>query len=267
MTPEQHEIDALVVMLSRQVRDGDTVVVGVGTPLALTALLLARRLRALQVRILLPGALNPSSARLADYFDPIGDLGAEFRLGRMDILNAIQRRSVDLQFIRPAQIDQFLRINTEIVTVRGQRRHLVGSIALPDIMALMDRVVAYVTDHSPRTFPTFVDHVTAPRLPDDGIASVVTPLGLLSAPSGDAVLVPRQGVVAETVSERTGFPVWLADDRVGEPTNAELAALAAIDPHRLRDLEASEARPAALAQVEKIMAASSRDPQHALAID
>ncbi|HEV7656726.1 MAG TPA: hypothetical protein VGP36_18585 [Mycobacteriales bacterium] len=252
MTGPAGERERLIVALAREVAPDDSVVVGVGTPLALAAVLLARELHAPAVRLLMPGALDPAARDLADYLVRpwSGGGSARARLSRMDILDAIAAGAVTLQFVRPAQVDERLRINTELVRSPRGIRHLVGPVALPDLLERAGRVVAYLPRHDPASLVPEVDTVTAPRPGGRGrLARVITPLAVLERP-GDSTLVTGRGtsVSAAELAELTGFPVAQDGARpIPEPSAEELDLLRrVVDPLGLSGLEDPVGRTAAL---------------------
>jgi acyl CoA:acetate/3-ketoacid CoA transferase beta subunit len=83
-----------------------------------------------------------------------------------DILDAIQRGRVSLQFVSPAQVDAAGRINTSRVRGGdGSLRRLPGGLAHPDIACLIGRLVAYRASHERRFLPERVP-VTEPPPPE-----------------------------------------------------------------------------------------------------
>jgi acyl CoA:acetate/3-ketoacid CoA transferase beta subunit len=234
VTADLHE--QLVVTLSREVRRGETVVVGVGTPLALAAVLLAREVLG-TVHMLMPAACDPKFRDIADYLVTPWAVGEDaVRASRMHILDAIAQGRVDLQFIRPAQVDAKLRVNTEFVETARGPRHLVGPVALPDVLHLVRRVVAYVPKHDRRVFIKTVSKVTAPRA---------------GTRRGDEVAVTaRASGTSETeLAALTGFALQQdAAAVLAVPTPDELDLLRrVVDPLGLARLEDPDGRTAATA--------------------
>lgn len=250
MTADEH--DRLVVELARTVQAGDLVVVGVGTPLALAAVLLAREL-VLHVEVLMPAAWNPPGRKVADYLGaPWRAAEASQRASRLAILDAIDAGEVQLQFIRPAQVDRRFQVNTELVGTGDRRRHLVGPVALPDIVDRIDRVVAYLPSHDPRTLVPEVTTVTAPRPASPRrVARVITPLATFDLDAdGDAMISARSlAVTRNELIAQTGFAVDADNASTrAEPTADELELLhQVIDPEGLARLESPVGRTAALA--------------------
>jgi len=253
--------ERLIVALAREVASGDSVVVGVGTPLALAAVLLARETHGAAVRLLMPAALDPVARNLADYLvSPWAGGGALTRLSRMDILDAIAAGEVTLQFVRPAQVDERLRINTELVRTPRGIRYLVGPVALPDLLERAGRVVAYLPRHDASALVSAVDAVTAPRPAGRGrLARVITPLAVLERSADAAVVTARSmSVPAAELAALTGFPVRQDSARpIPEPSAEELDLLRrVVDPLGLSGLEDPSGRTAALATLARAWRAS-----------
>ena len=225
--------DWMVWRLTTYVRPGDVIVVGVGTPLALCAAMVARGFVA-GVRVLVGPAVDPESHDIAETIhDPASLPGrAAGVLSQRGVLGLIQRGGVDLQFVAPAQVDGSGRFNTVAVQTPGGPRWLAGPLALPDTSRLLDRVVAYRATHTPRFLVEDVDHVTGA-----GLAGVVTSVADIRFGSGlPTVDSIGPGGTVDHVKAGCGFE--LSDASVaGEPPAGFLEALDRIDPQRVRDLE------------------------------
>lgn len=225
--------DWMVWRLVSHVRPNDVIVVGVGTPLALCAAVVARELID-GVRVLVGPAVDPEPHDIAETIhDPSSLPGrAAGVLSQRGVLGLIQRGDVDVQFVAPAQVDGEGRFNTVAVETPGGPRWLAGPLALPDTTLLLDRVVAYRADHSPRFLVGRVDHVTG-----GGLAGVVTSAADIrfgSRPPGTVAIAP--GASLEEVREGCSFELGVALEGGDEPP-ALAAALERLDPQRMRDLE------------------------------
>lgn len=238
--PAPDRVDAMVVAMAREVRDGEFVAHGAGVPLAGIALLLARRVHAPACEFYFEGRLSPA---VQSFTRPVCDPPTAGRgfvtLERM--LTWELRGRVDFQFLRPLQVDGAGRVNASRIG-RGAAAERFGGLAVGDAVALIRRVCLFLTEHSPRTVPSRVDAVTAVRMATRmGRAleplAVVTPLGVFEVGGGALqvrALLP--GVTLDEVRACTGARVVAAPSPPCVVASAdEAAALAAIDPDRLRD--------------------------------
>ena len=93
MTDPRVLADALTWSLARQCRPGDVLVVGVATPLALAAGMLARELRVPDLTIIAACAVDPETHDVSEsLLDPtVVARRSAGTLGQADILDAIQR--------------------------------------------------------------------------------------------------------------------------------------------------------------------------------
>ena len=169
MSTPREVADALTWSLARQCRPDDVLVVGVATPLAAAAGMLARELLVPDLTIIMAASVNP---RTHDVAESLTDPAAAARyapgtLTQAEILDAIQRGRVTLQFVSPAEVDADGAINTNRV---GDRR-LPGALALPDVAVLVGRLVAYRAGHSPRFLVPRVQYVTGRA---GGVRAIVT---------------------------------------------------------------------------------------------
>lgn len=225
--------DWMVWRLTTHVQPGDVIVVGVATPLALCAAMVARELVE-DVRILVGPAVDPEPHDIAETIHDPASLPARSAgvLSQRGVLGHIQKGDIDVQFIAPAQVDGAGRFNTVAVETPGGRRWLAGPLALPDTSILLSRVVAYRAAHSPRFLVEEVDHVTG-----TGLTGVVTSMAdVRFAGDGADVAAVTPGSSFEDVKSGCGFE--LSDTSVvADPPTGFAAALDEIDPQRVRDLE------------------------------
>ena len=224
--------DWMVWRLVSHVRPNDVIVVGVGTPLALCAAMVARELID-RVRVLVGPAVDPEPHDIAETIhDPSSLPGrAAGVLSQRSVLGLIQRGDVDVQFVAPAQVDGGGRFNTVAVETPGGPRWLAGPLALPDTSLLLDRVVAYRADHSPRFLVGRVDHVTG-----GGLAGVVTSAADIRFGSTPSAVAIAPGASLEEVREGCSFELGDAVES-GAPSPGLAEALERVDPQRMRDLE------------------------------
>ncbi len=214
--------------ISRAIRDGDRVGIGVNSPIPAAGVLLARRTHAPRVRFRLPGVE-----------------GAVPFLGSKEFFDFAQRGELDVFFLSGVQIDMRGRINLHVLGEYDRpRRRFPGAFGSAVLYPVVPRVILFRTEHSPRVFVPSVDFVTASGTPD----RVVTPMAVLGFDrlAGRLVLDSyHPGQSIEGVRAATGFDLPLAAG-VGEtpPPSAEemrvlreevYPRLAAVYPAFVRD--------------------------------
>jgi len=250
--------DLMVAVLAREVRDDDVVGVGLGTPLALCAALVARATRAPGAEVLVAGAVSPDADLLTCM------RGAPALAGRtagfvphLDTMDMAERQAMTLQFLRPAQVDREGSINTSSIRSPGAPRlRFPGGLAMADVPRLMPRVVLYHTDHRPRGLVERVDVVTGRGGPSErgGVRSqgptvLITDLCVIAfGGEGPRLESVHPGVDPERVQAATGFALRAGRrvPRTEPPADDELDAMQRIDPHALRGVEVRETRADAL---------------------
>jgi glutaconate CoA-transferase subunit B len=238
MTPEE-TATLMTCRLAREVHDGDVVGVGLGTPLALAAALLARRVHAPGADVIVAGAISPD-ADLATCLRGAGALtgrtaGYAVHLLTMEMA---ERGAMTLQFLRPAQVDGEGNANTSRIVAGGELvQRLPGGLASADVFQILPRVVLYHTDHRPRSLPERVGFTTAAAPPRPTVLVTDRAVLVLGA-SGAQLESVHPGEDVDAVRAETGFALPGGDAPVTQlPTDRELSALHDLDPHALRELE------------------------------
>lgn len=192
------------VVIAREVRDGETVGIGVNSPIPAAGVLLARRLQAPSLQIRLRGLRD----------------GVPF-IGSKEFFDLAQRGSLDLFFLSGIQIDGRGRINMH----RAGGRRFPGAFGSAVLYPLVKRVILFRTEHSPRVFVPRLEFVTAAGRPH----LVVTSKAVL-APGEDGRLELvswHPGESAASVQAATGFelPVRAGAGVTPGPSAKELALL------------------------------------------
>lgn len=257
MTPSERAT-LIACRLAREVRDGDVVGVGLGTPLALAAALAARQASAPTAQVIVSGAVSPD-ADVATCLRGAGALAGRTPGFAPHLLTMewAERQVMTLQFLRPAQVDGAGDVNVSRIVDSGRLvRRLPGGLATADVVRILPRVVLYHTDHRLRSLPERVSFVTGAGGGDAardtlGPVLLVTDRCVFSFGAEGARLDSvHPGEDADAVRAETGFPVEAEGAVETEaPSDAELAALARVDGERLRELELRETRAAAAARL------------------
>lgn len=252
--------DALVWALARQVRPGDVLIVGVATPIATAAALLARALLVEDLTVIVAASVDPDPHDIAL---PMLQGDAVSRLsvgtfGQMEVLDLLGRGGVTLQFVSPAQVDGAGRLNTSRVRrPDGSWRRLPGGLATGDIAVLVGRLVAYRAEHSPRFLPAAVDFVTGAAGRVGAIVTGTAQLAWDDAAAGFRLAALQPGASAADAVAGCAFPLLTGGDvpTLDPPPPEALRLLDdLIDPHNLRRLETRDGRAPALAALEALQA-------------
>ena len=243
--------EILAILSARQLKDGQVVFAGVGTPLL--AATLAQRLRCPGLTILFeggvvgafvePGKLPPSTN------DQRCTKRANMVLGSADVLLLLQRGYVDIGFMGGAQIDQYGNLNSSYIgDPAAPKTRLPGTGGGNDISSLTNMIVAM--KHEKRRFVEKVDFITSPGfirggasraesgLPAGGMFRVITELAVFGFDDETRrmkVLALNPGVTRENVQDNTGFDL-VFDEQIAitePPTEHELETLRSIDPERM----------------------------------
>jgi glutaconate CoA-transferase subunit B len=240
-TPTAEE--TMTIVASREVRDRQVLLVGVGPPNA--AANLARRLHAPGcVLVYESGAIEakPVKLPLSIGDDDLAETAAEL-VSVPEMFNYwVGGGRIDVGFLGAAQIDRFCNINTTVIGPYDEPKvRLPGAGGAPEIAAAAREVVVIVRQ-SRRSFVEKLDFVTSighgsgpgdrERLgfPGAGPSVVVTDLGVLRPSAEDRELelvAVHAGVEVEQVRDATGWPLRVSDavTTTGAPTEEELSTL------------------------------------------
>ncbi|MBI3732617.1 MAG: CoA-transferase [Chloroflexi bacterium] len=231
------------IVMARLLRNGETVFHGVASPLPMVAILLAKALRAPDLIYLnITGSTDPTPAALPrSTVDPALFAGTRSRVTLADLFDLSARGKLDTAFLSGVQIDRAGNINMSLIPgPDGDPHHpkvrLPGGAGSAAIMPTAKRTLLWRTKHDPRVF---VERV-AFRTTGGNVDRVVTPLCVFRRVAGLLqVETIHPGVTPAQLQAATGWPlsVSASTPRTPEPSEAELAALDAVDPQRARLIE------------------------------
>lgn len=229
---------------SRLLRDRQVVFAGVGAPLE--ASVLARRLHAPSLTIVLEGgSIDPQmvAGKLPISTNEMrAQVGSSMLVGINELFLYAQRGCYDVGFIGAAQIDCFGNVNTSFIGDAAQPKvRLPGSGGANDIVSSCREIIV-MTRHEPRRFVERVDFVTSPGyltgpesrdragLRRSRPTAVITDLALLGFDPGSGRLrldALQPGATVESVRESTGFELLVSEavGRLAPPTAEELDEL------------------------------------------
>jgi len=232
-------IDRYVVFLARQVRDGEVVVTGLASALAMIAIQLARRTHAPSMRYInCVGAVNPGGrAALATSVDPELLAACETTITLPEIFDLARDGGVDTMFFGAAQIDREARINlSRIGPAQNPKVRLPGPAGSPSMRSYVRRVIVTVPRQTSRTLVRHIDVVTSVASERNQETVLVTDLAVWNLVDGH--LEPTSlhaGVGTADLIAHTGFTFDSGPrPHTAEPTAAELDALEHIDPEGTR---------------------------------
>src|SRR6266516_1711654 len=236
----QYEPDTMMVIaMARLLHNGERVFHGVASPLPMVAILLAQRLHATDlIYINIRGGVNPLPESLPQTtVDPRLTHGSHVILRLADIFDMSARGDLDTAFLGGVQIDGQGRINMRVIGPYAHPKvRLPGGAGSAAILPTAKRTILWRTRHDPRTFVEKLSFVTAGGKVD----RVVTPLCIFVKRADGRLHLEsiHPYTSAEEVKKQTGFPVETGGVPVTPPPTAEeLAALAEVDPQRVRLVE------------------------------
>jgi len=233
------QADVLVCALARELRDGDVVATGVGSPLALLAIGVAKATHAPSCTWLAcVGAIDPPLRQLRPSTEDLSYLeGRRAELTIADLFDHARRGRVDVVFFGAAEVDAEGATNMSAAgSLSAPAPKFPGVAGAASLRRWTHRPVLVVPRHSRRCL---VPAVQVRSTRDDRRTLLLTNLGRFEVgPGGAELRALHPGVTAADIEAQTGFP-FRQDSSVAEtptPDPAALAALAALDPTRLRDV-------------------------------
>ncbi|MBI3965498.1 MAG: CoA-transferase [Chloroflexi bacterium] len=239
MADVAHVSDLMVIAIARLLRDGETVLHGVASVVPMVAVNVAKRLHAPNlVYLSVAGAVDPRLPALpSSSTDQRLMTGSASVFANEDFYDFCSRGQLDTAFLGAVQMDAEGRTNVSVIgEFERPKVRLPGGGGAAVIMPTAKRVIVWRTQHNRRVFVEKIDFVTGVG----NVDRVVTPLAVLRRQEGRLRIesVHAHSSVEEIV-ENTGFDLGIVEPVpvTPEPTAAELAALAAVDPGRVRDLE------------------------------
>lgn len=244
--------DQIVVLLARKMQGFGKVQVGVNTPLAEAAAHLARTLgHPGPVVFIAPvSGLHRRPRRVSLVAEEWAGFSTSPAFPLETVIDLMEgAEGVDDEPIHPMQIDAQGNLNLSgIRTSNGTLSVLGPGPAGLDLLPHLNSggSTIYLTRHDPRRIVERVSMITGPAprngqsTMDGAVVDVVTNLGRLTIGAGGVRLISRHSwVEPEEIVAATGCRIEVPADCTLSlpPSDEELAALADIDPHRMRTLE------------------------------
>ena len=245
----------LVLNLADEIKDGETIVQGTATFIPLIATKLAMKKKTFN---LIGGfwsnpTINPkfpSTFCLKNY-----ENGGEY-LGLSGFLDLLQDGKVDLEFLRPAQVDKFGNVNNTLIgEYKNPKVRLPGGMGMEDVFRFLKRAILYVPNHSKKVFVDKVDFVTAGGWDKGkGPEKIITDMCVFEFPKGVVTLTAINPLFTiEEVRNETGFDFDIAP-RLKEMklvNKEDQKLIEGLDPFELRNLEIKEKREEVLMRITK----------------
>lgn len=221
-TPEE----LMAVLISREVRNLETVAVGVASPIPAAGCILAEQLHAPDARIIILGCQEKA-------YNPFPSGSSEFHF-------LAQRGEMDLFFLSGIQIDRHGNINLHVLgDYQAPDMRLPGAYGSAMLYYMAHRVILFRTEHTRRTFVEKVDFVTAPGSSPESVhreggpTLVVTPKAILAWDRKEkewALEAVHPGFSVKEVQESTGFPLKVSPSfkMASPPAEMELKTLRSV---------------------------------------
>ena len=276
--------EILTVLMAREVRNDDVMIVGVATPMVWAAFTLAKVTHA-------PGAIyhyimgntfvnEPRQVSLL-YLEMNTARAYRFQnSGECTLESLPSEKLTTIEWFRPAQIDMYGNTNNICIgDWNNPKLRFPGCAGIADFSMFYSRgSFLYTPRHDIRTFVPEIDFISGVGFPDgkpsicggSGPQCVITNLAYLTFddnPKRMKISSIHPGIDLETVKNSTGFELIIPDDvkETKPPTEKELKLLREkVDPLEIRKLEvlAGKEREELLNQViEKELAMEKRFPK------
>lgn len=248
---EYSNIELRIIVAARELKDGESVLVGVGEPNL--AANLAKKLQAPNLNMVYEsGTVGSNPYRMPlSIGDPCLVTGAKSICSMYEqFAYYLQGGKIDVGFLGGAQIDKYGNINSTVIGSYGSPKvRLPGSGGACDIASNVKKIII-ITPHEARRFVEKVDFRTSPgfidgkaawkhlKLQGGGPFAVITDLCTMKfdEESGEMTLVSlHPGVTVEQVQQNTPWKLKVAPklEQTPAPTEKEISTLRAIDPTKI----------------------------------
>lgn len=226
--------EVMTVELARRLVGRSNAMQGFASPMPTVAIRLAREFDPSVIHLSASGGMNPAPKEMpVSTEDQRLVEGASAFFTSPESFDLAARGKLDVLFIGSPQIDKHGNMNGSVVGEWARPKvRFGGGGGSGSLLPLANEVFGWRTEHTPRSFPTKVDFVTA----TGNLTVVVTPLCVFEFRDGELrVTSLHPGVTRAEVRERTGWAVSFDDpDETDRPSADELATLKRIDPTRVR---------------------------------
>lgn len=240
--------ELMVIVAARELKDRESVLVGVGIPNL--AANLAKKLQAPHLNMVYEsGAVGSNPTRMPlSIGDPCLVTGAKSVCSMYEqFAYYLQGGRIDVGFLGGAQIDKYGNINSTVIgQYAAPKVRLPGSGGACDIASNVKKIIV-ITPHEKRRFVEKVDFLTSPgfidgkekwkqlKLQGGGPFAVITNLCTMKFDeiTGEMTVVSlHPGVTLDKVQENTPWKLKVVErlENTPAPTDREIATLRALDP-------------------------------------
>ena len=249
--------EILTVLMAREVRNDDVMIVGVATPMVWAAFTLAKLTHAPNaIYHYIMGNTFVYEARQVSLLYLEMNTARAYRFqnsGECTLESLPSEKLTTIEWFRPAQIDQYGNTNNICIGDWNQPKiRLPGCAGIADFSMFYSRgSFLYTPRHNTRTFVPKIDFISGVGFPDgkqsicggSGPQCVITNLGHLifdDVTKRMKIGTIHPGVDLETVKNSTGFDLIIPDDlkETKPPSEREIKFLREkVDPLEIRKLE------------------------------
>ncbi len=238
--------DFLIANLEQEIEDGMTIVQGTSTFIPLIATKLAMKEK--KINLIGGFMLNPDiNPIVPSTFSPYNYSNAESYANLSGFLDMLQLGKIDLEFLRPAQVDKFGNINNTLIgTYKKPKVRLPGGMGVDDVMTFIKKIILYVPNHSRRIFVKKVDFVTAHGWDKGkGPDKIITNMCIFEFPGKRITLTKiNPEYTIEDIKRETGFDFKISAqiEKMIIPDEKMKRIIHNADLLNIRDLEIKEKR-------------------------
>jgi len=238
--------DFLIANLEKEIEEGMTIVQGTSTFIPLIATKLAQKGK--KINLIGGFMMNPDiNPIIPSTFSSYNYSNGKSYLGLSGFLDMLQNKKVDLEFLRPAQVDEFGNINNTVIgEYKKPTVRLPGGMGVDDVMTFIKKIILYIPNHSRKVFVKKVDFVTAHGWDKGkGPDKIITNMCVFEFPNKKVTLTAiNPEYTIEDVKRETGFKFRISADMKNMivPDEEMKKRIQESDPLNIRDLEIKEKR-------------------------